>query len=178
MPETLKTPNKLKTCLSYSAGLFILFFLSAWGLATQQEWYKAGSAKHSYYMGLDSSTVTNGAMASTIRSLTKRVDGFGTIATSVDAKAFVGKEIRLSGYLKTKGVKRFAGFWLRIDGEKNETLFIENMQSRNIKGDTPWKQYSIQTDVPAEVVSIYYGALLDDGGQLWFADVNLVNLNP
>lgn len=178
MPERLKTPSRLKICLSYSSGLLLLFALFAWGFSPKQKWYKAGTAKNSYYMGLDSSTEKNGAMASTIRSLEKRVDGFATIATSVDAKAFLGKEIRLTGYIKTKEVKGFAGFWMRIDGEKNELLFIENMQNRNIKGNTPWKQYSIQTDVPAEAVTISYGALIDDGGQLWFADLNVINLNP
>ncbi|MDE1191299.1 MAG: DUF3472 domain-containing protein [Arachidicoccus sp.] len=91
------------------------------------------------------------------------------------ADKFVGKRIRLSGYLKSKNVKDWAGFWLRVDkAGSTEPLAFDNMQNRGIKGATNWTKYEIVLDVSSNASGIAYGALLTGDGQIWFdSTVNL-----
>lgn len=135
------------------------------------KWFVAGSHPKAYYMGLDSTAVKNGAMPSTIRSLQAQVDGFGTIMNYHKPGDWLGHTIRMTGYMKSKDVKEWAGFWLRLDGEKNESLGFDNMGDRPVTKTTEWKKYTIEMEVPHETIGIAYGALLDGPGQIWFADV-------
>ncbi len=84
-----------------------------------------------------------------------------------------GKKIRYRGWIKTAGVTRgFAGLWWRADGESG-VLAFDNMQAREIKGDTDWKRVRPRVGVPAQTININFGCILTGDGKAWFDDLKV-----
>jgi len=79
-----------------------------------------------------------------------------------------GKRITFSGAIRTAGLNGFAGLWWRVDGPGGEVLAFDNMNSRQIKGDTDWGRHEIELDVPEEAVGIAFGVLMIGKGTAWF----------
>lgn len=132
-------------------------------------WYRAGSQQTSYQMLIDSIAGQAGKKVLTIKSIENKIDGFGTLMQDFLPVKYLGKRIRMTGYMKSKDVKAWAGFWLRVDQENSKkSLSFDNMQDRAIKGTTEWKKYEIVLDVPINASNIAFGALLDNTGQIWF----------
>lgn len=136
-------------------------------------WHKAGSDPESYDMGIDKGAGQDGKNAATIKSI-KRTKGFGTLMQSCLAEKYVGKRLKMTGFVKTLDVKGWAGLWLRIDkkNDVSEVLGFDNMSNRPIKGTTDWKKYEIIMDVPTNAYNIAYGSLLVGQGQIWFSNIN------
>jgi len=146
-------------------------FLISFDLPTG--WFKAGDQPNSYDMGIDKGAGQDGKNAATIKSIDKTIKGFGTLMQNCQPGKFLGKRVRMSGYMKTKDVMEWAGFWLRIDtkeGEKN--MPFDNMhdgkKDRSVKGTTDWTKYEIVLDVPLSTEGLAYGALISGTGQIWF----------
>ena len=136
-------------------------------------WFRAGNQPTSYQMLIDSSAGQDGKNVLTIKSTEKKIDGFGTLMQDFLPDKYLGKRIRMTGYMKSKDVKAWAGFWLRVDQENSKkSLSFDNMQDRAIKGTTEWKKYEIVLDVPENASNIAFGALLDNTGQIWFEKFN------
>jgi hypothetical protein len=86
---------------------------------------------------------------------------------------YLGKRVKMTGYMKSEEVNGWAGLWFRVDGkESGKSLAFDNMYDRKITGTTEWKQYEIVLDVPAEATRLAYGALLGGTGTVWFDDIN------
>jgi hypothetical protein len=128
-------------------------------------WYLAGSNPKNYEIGTENSTERSGKVAY-LKSV-KNGTGFGTIMQTFIPTNYLGKRVRLTGYIKSSKVNGWAGMWFRIDGENNKMLGFDNMQNRAIKGETAWTQYSIVLDVPQESKNIAYGVLLAGQGNIW-----------
>jgi len=140
-------------------------------------WFRAGSKPDSYYMGIDKGGGKEGNNVVTIRSVDKLINGFGTVMQNFLLEKYLGKRIRMTGYLKTQDVDDWAGFWLRIDGEKkSNTLAFDNMKNgktdRSVRGTTDWKQYEIVLDVSKNATNIAFGTLLAGTGQIWFDKID------
>lgn len=84
---------------------------------------------------------------------------------------YEGKEITLSGYLKTENVNNgFAGLWLRID----PNVAFDNMQKKNISGTRNWEKYEIKLKMnPEKTEKIVLGALLVGEGKIWVDDLKV-----
>lgn len=140
-------------------------------------WLIEGSQPQSYEMGIDKGASKDGSNCATIKSIDKKIKGFGTLMQicEIDNK-FRGKRVRMTGLLKTKNVSTWAGLWFRVDREcsKHHAGF-DNMQNgkrdRSIHGTTDWATYEIVLDVPADASEYAFGALLVGKGQIWFDDI-------
>ena len=136
-------------------------------------WFSAGSKPNSYEIGIDKGSGEDGKNAASIKSIETTVDGFGTLMQNFSPEKYKGKRVRMTGSMKSKDVKDWAGFWLRIDkAESKESLGFDNMQHRAIKGTTDWQKYEIVLDVPDEASNMAFGGLLSGTGQIWFDDLN------
>lgn len=136
-------------------------------------WSRAGSKPESYEMGIDKGAGQDGKNAATIKSIAKKINGFGTLMQSCSVGKYAGKRVKMTGNMKSLDVKGWAGLWLRIDAEHDgKTLGFDNMDNRPIKGTTDWKKYEIILDVPANANNLAYGALLVGQGQIWFSNLN------
>ena len=68
---------------------------------------------------------------------------FGTLSQYCSADQYLGKRVRMTGYLKSENVKNWAGMWFRVDDSKQKDLSLsfDNMSDRPIKNTTDWKKY-------------------------------------
>lgn len=153
-----------------------------YSFTTPLGWYKAGSSPKSYFMGIDENVGQNGSNAATIKSKDKKIKGFGTLMQNCLPDEYLGKRVRMSGYLKTENVSDWSGFWFRIDAKtSNRSLGFDNMHDgkidRSIKGTTDWTKYEIVLDVPLETSNLAYGALLVGTGQIWFDNITFEIVN-
>jgi hypothetical protein len=139
----------------------------------QVEWYNAGSKPNSYQMGSDTSKVYKNQNVIRINSIEKKINGFGTMMKTVKSDLYVGKTVKMTGYVKSENVKNWAGLWMRVDFYGTDVLAFDNMGNRGIKRTTDWTKYEVVLFVPQEATSISYGVLLDGTGQIWFKDVKL-----
>lgn len=100
----------------------------------------------------------------------KNGSGFKALAFTLP-QVYAGKEITLSGYIKTENVSQdFAGLWMRIDPD----VAFDNMQSRGIKGTTDWTKYEVTLQMqPEKTNQIVLGAILSGEGKMWVDDLKI-----
>jgi len=157
----------LLICIIFSGASFEKVF-------SQFNWKKVGKSPSNYEIAPDSSNQLDGQVAYTLKSSGVVIEGFGAIIENLKPGTYLGKRIRMTGMMKSKGVEGWAGFWLRIDQSgSDQFLAFDNMHDRPVKGTTEWKKYEIVLDVPYEATNIAFGALIDGMGQIWIAKVNL-----
>jgi hypothetical protein len=137
------------------------------------EWSYRQPEIESYEMGPDKSPEFANQDVLTIKSIKSKIVGFGNIMKSIKSELYLGKTVKMTGYVKSKSVKSWAGLWMRVDYYSAAVLSFDNMQRRAIKGTKDWTKYEVVLFVPAEATSISYGVLLDGTGQIWFKDVKL-----
>lgn len=134
-------------------------------------WFLSGSSPESYEIGLVKDVERNSNVG--YLKSKKAVEGFGTIMQSFNPTSYLGKRVRLSGYIKSKDVTSWAGMWFRIDGpDKGIPLAFDNMQERQIKGTNEWKKYEIVLDAPENSLGFAFGVLQAGPGQVWLDDLN------
>lgn len=137
-------------------------------------WIKAGSAPKAYSMGVDEKEKHNGSRSGFVASKGEQSDGFGTLMQMIDSKEYLGKRVRLSGWLKSDGVTGWSSIWMRVDGKNaKESLAFDNMMDRPVKGTTDWKDVKIVLDVPQEARAIAFGLMLIGSGKVWVDGLNL-----
>lgn len=139
---------------------------------TPTGWKKAGTSPDSYEMVVVKRAGQNGKNAATIKSINPTASDFGTLLQGFNSGKYNGKQIKMTGYLKSDSVSGWAGFWLRVDGQvEGDVLSFDNMQDRAIIGTTEWKKYEILLPVSNDASRIVFGALLAGTGQIWFDNI-------
>jgi hypothetical protein len=147
-----------------------LILLCSYDLPTG--WFAAGSKPKSYQMGTDKGAGQNGVNAATIKSIDKQITGFGTLMQQSMPGIYLGKRVRMTGYMKSDKVTSWAGLWLRVDqAGSTKSLSFDNMYDRPIKGSVGWTKCEIVLDVPSNASMLAYGALLNGTGQIWFDNI-------
>ena len=136
-------------------------------------WIKAGSNPNDYEMGVDTSMHHGGRSSAFVKFTAKEVHGFGTLMQTSGPGEYLGKRVRLSGYVKSEKIDNgWAGLWFRVDGSSPmQPLAFDNMQGRPIKGTTDWKRVEIVLDVPPTAVNLAFGVLLAGDGEVWMDDL-------
>ena len=97
---------------------------------------------------------------------------FSSITKSIPMD-FAGQNVEFRGFLRTEDVSDFVGLWMREDGE-SPTLAFDNMQARQLKGTTVWKEYSITLPVHPEARQLFFGVLVAGTGKAWADDLQLL----
>jgi len=147
-----------------------------WNVALAGEapkgWFPAGSHPKEYVMSLDHKITHGGKGSASLKSIVEDTRGFGTLMQAFKPDAFRGKRVRMSGYVKAKEVKDWAGLWMRVDESPGgQVLAFDNMQDRPIKGTTDWVKCEVVLDVPQESQGVSFGLLLTGEGQVWMDDL-------
>lgn len=133
-----------------------------------KHWFLSGSQPAEYEYGLDTETVHQGSVSAYLKSYAlQEEDDFATLMQQFNAKNYVGKRVRFSGFVKTKNVTNYCGLWMRVDNNMNDALQFDNMSNRKIEGTTNWNRYAIVLDVPENSAVISFGLLLSGKGQAW-----------
>ena len=171
--------NTMKKISFLTLILFIIVFLgNRQDLQAQKinGWFKTGSKASSYEIGLDKTMSKTGKKCAFIKSVDDDIKGFGTLMQTCEAKFYLGKRIKMIGYIKTVEVKNWCGMWLRVDGVNDEgkrkTLSFDNMYQRSLKGTTEWTRCEIILNVPKESKTLNFGVLVNGTGTAYFDRLN------
>nr|WP_236702340.1 AraC family transcriptional regulator [Alkalicoccobacillus plakortidis] len=131
-------------------------------------WMLAGDEPQHYEVGLDTQVVHQGKQSAYIKGVTAKPNGgFVTLMQQFKADKYVGKRMKLSGFVKTNGIQEYCGLWMRVDNKQHDVLQFDNMFDRKIIGDTDWNIYSIVLDIPEESDLIAFGLNVSGPGQVW-----------
>jgi hypothetical protein len=143
-------------------------------------WAKNGSKPGSYVVGVDANESFSGMPSAYVKSIESSVDGFGGMMQMSSAEDFLGKRVRLSGWVKTADANDGGShLWLRVDGQQSgQTLQFDNMDSHPVKGTTDWQQYSVVLDVPPQAAALAYGFFVAGTGQMWVSGTKLEPVGP
>ena len=140
-----------------------------------KDWFNGSHNPKQYEMGINKGAGQDGKNAATIKSIPKKISkyDFGTLMQTCKAEKYIGKRIRMTGFIKSTDLSDWAGLWLRVDQYgSREDLAFDNMEDRGIKGTTAWTKYEIVLDVPTNASELSYGALLSGTGQIWFDNIS------
>ncbi len=163
----------LKMKSLYSCLLLILLFIIT-SFDTPKGWHKDGTDPDAYSAGMEPGSGVSGSKAGTIQSVRGRITGYCSLVQSFKPGRYRNKKIRLSGYMKSWDVEKYAGFFLRIDGQPTEgALAFDNMEDRPIKGTTDWTKYEITLYVSDNAQEIVIGAILNGHGKIWFDNIHI-----
>src|ERR1700761_2148068 len=122
-----------KTIITSMLLLAVSVFLFSYDLP--KGWFKAGSVPDKYDMGIDAGAGRGGKNAATIKSNSRKINGFGTLMQSCSPANYLGKKVKMSGYMKSEDVDGWAGFWFRVDGpDPKKYLSFDNMSNRAVRG--------------------------------------------
>lgn len=159
------------TTLLVITAFFMLSFMMPKG------WQVSGSADEKYDIGLwKVGGYNESKTCGVIRSNKKVYDpsDYGSLIQKISSQKYLGKRVRFTGFMKSRSVAAWAGFYLRADNEDSkEPLTFDNMHDRPVTGTTNWKEYKIELDIPNNASKIAFGALLHGEGQIWFDNINL-----
>ena len=148
-----------------------LTVVAAMNAETPAGWYKAGSQRDAYDIGIDNALVHGGRGSGYIKSAAAEDGKFGTLMQNIKADQYRGKNVRLSAFMKTSGAEQGAWVWVRIDD--TEGSLLDNMHDRIVKGTTDWQRYELVLPVSRTAAGIAFGIGLSGRGQAWIDDVKL-----
>jgi len=98
---------------------------------------------------------------------------------TVEATDYLGMRVRLTGWVKTEDLQGQACLWMRVSGQDQRLMSLDNMSDRPITGTTDWTQYSLVLDVPVDAGLVAFGLVLTEGGgRVWLDDLALEPVDP
>ena len=135
-------------------------------------WFLSGSHPFNYKMSVDYKVFHSGKGSGLLQSVTVTdTNEFATMMQQFKADQYLGKRLKLSGFLKTKDVDGFSSMWMRVDDKLHDVLQFDNMMDRPIKQTTDWNYYSIILDIPENSAVISFGVILSGRGSVWVDDL-------
>ena len=138
-------------------------------------WIITGDRSDLYAVSVERDVRHRGPASAHLYARKEKVDGFGSLMQTVDAKRYRGQRMRLSGWVKSSlANEQWAGLWMRVDGPgaAKNTLGFDNMHSRPIVGERDWTRYAVVLDVPDDAVRIAFGALVVGAGEIWVDELS------
>jgi hypothetical protein len=154
--------KNLRKTIILSLLIIIVFGFNSCKKNSTNEWIKAGDKLESYVISRDNSIYQNGKQSAYIESIESEIDGFGTLMQTCSAKKYLGKKVKMTGFIKTENISNWVGMWLRIDPMKApSSAYFDNMSNRQINGTTNWTKYEIVLDVPINSNTMNFGVLIN-----------------
>lgn len=139
-------------------------------------WSRTGADNVNYEAFLDKGVGRTGADVMSIKSINGQYKDFTAIVTQATLVDYIGKRVRLSGYLKTVDATELAAFWIRMDKAGKSVAFanmMEKKKERFLKGTNDWTRCEIVIDVPLNADQMVYGVIFEGKGQVWVDDMKL-----
>ena len=185
----MRTPRKRRSAWCDRASVLATFWVVALAVdptpapgqspALEQapaDWLLTGEDADRYELIQDTEVVRSGSASKRISAKgNRRRNDWAVSVQMVDATRFRGQRIRLSGHLRSDDLGS-GGLWLRVDGIVDQTaaqIVIDNTEDRRLEGTSDWTVQDIVVDIPAESVTILFGAMIVGDGTLWVDDLSL-----
>ncbi|MET0856299.1 MAG: erythromycin esterase family protein [Telluria sp.] len=99
--------------------------------------------------------------------------GFFPVAQRIALGAAAGRQLTLSGMIRTENVDGRAALWARADSPAGRPLSFDNMAKRAPSGTTGWSRFSVSVPVPRNAAGVVFGVMLSGSGTAWFDDLQL-----
>jgi imidazolonepropionase-like amidohydrolase len=147
--------------------LFLFGFSAAHAQGLLPKDWKASRSSGDYDVHRDREVKHGGRASAVIKSTKDEHTDIGLLTQMFRADDYRGKRLKVSTYVKSKDVERWAQMMLRVDGKEKVALAFDNMNDRPIKGTNDWKEYRIVLDVAGDAEEIYLGFLYFGKGQVW-----------
>jgi hypothetical protein len=154
----------------------LLGCVAFWSFIVPSAWKPSGPAENKYEIGLWKVGGYESQNCGVIRANKKVYDPgeYGSLIQLVSSQRFLGKRIKMTGYMKTRGVEGIACFYIRSDKEGGkEPLTIDNMKGRQLRGNNNWGKHTVEIDVPLNASKLAFGAILDGPGVVWFDSLSI-----
>ncbi len=87
--------------------------------------------------------------------------------------ALYGKHVRITGWMKTKDVRNWAGVSMFLTDTNGATYHDDNMGDRPLHGTTDWQQVEIVTDLPKEPCLIIIRPTIYGAGEIWYDEFQM-----
>jgi hypothetical protein len=126
-------------------------------------WFLSGSDANRFRAAVDRGVAHDGNASGRLEAIGENVPGAATLMQSIPGAPFRGKRVRFSAALRTDGVARWAGLWMRVDRASGRGGF-DNMQDRPVRGTTGWAVHHVVLDVAADATALHFGMLQDGPG--------------
>ncbi|MBX9569508.1 MAG: hypothetical protein K2X77_11465 [Candidatus Obscuribacterales bacterium] len=136
-------------------------------------WEMKGSRPNDYLVMIDPQQKRDGKPILIMQSKTSPIDGFGTVMQKISTEKYLGKRLRFSADVKSENVVDAAGIWMRVDAGSGNTIALDNMEKRPIKGNNDWKNYSVVLDVSPRGTQVCIGILTHSTGKIWVSNLKL-----
>ena len=137
-------------------------------------WYLYQVVAGEYAVAIDRTGAYRGKASAKLASAITAPTRYGLVGQVVYAAPYRGKRVRLSAYVRTDKVTKWAGLFMRVDSpdrDPKHALANDAMERRPIRGTTRWTRHEIVLDVGADASQIALGASLTGAGVVWVDDV-------
>jgi beta-lactamase regulating signal transducer with metallopeptidase domain len=141
--------------------------LEGWGRMEEGN----ASTPLAYSIGLDDSVRRGGIPMPFLTNDGTKPNGYANMVQYIQARNYCGKRIRLSGLVRTAGIKRFAGLWLSVQDPDKSVVW--DAEKQPIRGNTDWTKQSIVVDVPKNANAIGLGIMMKGVGKIWASDLKV-----
>lgn len=145
-----------------------------------QLWYW-GTSGAGYQFVVDTTNFESGTQSLRIQNVSAPANGFGDAYQTIPAGPFAGKQVTVSGWIKTSsvtGASSYATLWWRVEGP-NGVISFDGNAATGAQGTTGWTQYQFTRNVDPGATDIVFGVLLNGPGTAWFDNLQiLVNGAP
>jgi hypothetical protein len=138
-------------------------------------WFLAGSDPADYQNNGDPTGPSPDSLA--LQSSSAPDDQFGTVMTEVDPSSHLGKRLQLTATVRTANAADWAGLWMRVDGQNEQTLGFDNMENRPLTATSAAATYSVVLDVPAGAINLAYGVLLVGPGEATVSSLQVLEVD-
>lgn len=136
-------------------------------------WYSAGKGLDNYVYGIDYEVFHKGGASAFIKASSAEEGDFAAIYQSVSAENYLGKRVRLTGYMQVEETEGEAGVFLIIDGEDISKIGFEGLVERGATADAAWRSYEVVLDVRETSQRIRFGGALQGNGLARFDEFSL-----
>jgi hypothetical protein len=108
-----------------------------------------------------------------IRSVAPAPDATGYLRTQIAPAPYLGKRVRLSGFVKTEFTDGAAALSIRVDGPDGARLARDAMYGRELRGTNDWRKCDVVVDVPSNATNIVLSMYAFGAGRAWVDGLTL-----
>ena len=138
-----------------------------------RHWRFNGSALADFDVARDT-TIAHSGRASLRVSAATDPSGFVGALSSFPAAPYLGRHVKFAAFLRTASLGgQGAAVWARADGARPNLAFVSTQGQRVVGGTTDWTAVSVEMDVPADALTLFFGAFSLARGTLWIDDASV-----
>jgi hypothetical protein len=140
----------------------------------KQGWITADNETSGFLVDIDKGNGMNGTNAATIKSLNVKGKLYGDLYQVFYNPSYKGKTIKMTGYMRSQNLTKWAGFWINIYGPDGtgSAAVAHCYSNQKFKGNKDWTKCEIVFDVPVNSRVLMLGAFINGKGQIWIDNIS------